>query len=500
MKYILLVFSFIFIVVSCHAQTTGRPDLWLRADSVSMSDSLWRDVSGNDLDANPHTSMLPPLSFGMNFNRCFEISPGDGFLIPFNDLTKSEAAAFIVYETTDSVEENGLWSLTLDTAGRIGLSSHRILNKHGSITYDTINRKNAVVNYLSQAWDNTDAFFSTDSESHSILSIGRADSMSFSGSISEFVFFNKHISDTSVMQWYSYLAVKYGITLFKSNYLDSKRRCIWNYDALPDYSLSIAGIGRDSVMGLSQKQTYFGSHHIVFGIGSLAENNELNTSTISDGDFILMGMDSSGISGMSSLYLSDGSEFAVTGKSIVQVTGTDPASYSTFLKLDFDMVGHAIPTIIIDRSGTGDYPLDAIEFVYPDDVDSMGNVFFYNLHWDTDGNGKDAFSIILESTDLLTDDIRSCAFDSNADEEKSSANSYRITPNPNNGEYEVEIVLSEISDVTVGISTSEGKLVRIFKGSGQAEYVFQDSRPSPGLYLIDIHSAIEHKVLKMIVQ
>lgn len=490
MKQLIILSLSMALVFSTIAQSFVSPTIWLRADSVDVTDALWRDISGHGNDAVPKLHAMPPMSFGMNFNRCFEISDDNAFEIVLENLMTRKADALIVYETTDSVVENGLWAFRVDSASRIGLTTHRILNQRGRITYDTLNRNCAAINYLAQSWN------STDSCGH-FLSVGEADSIPFSGRLSEYVFFNQHLDDTAVAQWFTYLAIKYGVTLYKSNYLDSKKQCVWNYSVQPDYSFSIAGIGRDSAMGLYQKQTFCCNRDIIFGLGSLADNNEDNHSVMADGDFVIIGMDSNGTRYHSTLYLSDGREFPATSRSLVQVTGSNTSQHSTFLRLDAVLFDNATPVIAIDRSGSGEYPLDQTELIYPDVTDSNGYVFFSNLHWDTDGNGTDAFCIIVDPIDTTVYGTRSLA---SKDNDFQSSNSYLLTPNPNAGRYTLEISLSECSDVTVNVCTADGKVVGTHQGKGRSQYVFEGSQRTPGLYLIDIKSTDEHKILKMIVQ
>ncbi|WP_255573046.1 choice-of-anchor D domain-containing protein [Hanstruepera marina] len=116
----------------------------------------------------------------------------------------------------------------------------------------------------------------------------------------------------------SYLAIKYGITLgvngTSQDYVDSDGTVIWDVDtgtpAEDVFNYDIAGIGRDDVSDLYQKQSrsvnnatathvhpdlddnYRSQGVLTIGIGSIANTNNLNTSTdLEDKEYLIWGND-----------------------------------------------------------------------------------------------------------------------------------------------------------------------------------------------------------------
>ena len=497
MKNFFILLFMLITVGLCWAQAPIMPSLWLRADSTGVETNYWHDVSGNGFDVFPTSGLMSSTFSKMNFNRCFDLFENQQFTISSNALVTKEMEAIIVYETNDPTAENGLWSLLLDTTGRIGLTTHRILSEQGQIIYDTINSCKPVINYLSQSWE-------TPSSNLKTLRIGIADSVPFSGRLSEFILFDTRIADTVRTQWLSYLAIKNGTTLRRTNYLDSRRHCIWNYGEQYEHSASIVGIGRDDAMGLHQRHTYFADNRMVFGLGHPTDDSQDCSSILADGDFIIMGTDSCGMSVTSQLSLADGCTFKTIGQSVVQVTGSCPSQYGTYLQvaetpLSASPQNH-ICALLIDRSGTGAYPLEVVEMIYPDAIDTAGNLMFLDLHWDTDGSGTDAFCFVMHSIDSTFNFRSSASDDQESNSEKKFANQYRLSPNPNAGKYRLEIELAETSDVTVTVSTTTGKIIRTMSGQGDKSYLFEGNETTPGLYLFDIRSSLEYKTLKMIVQ
>ncbi|MBY0425315.1 MAG: hypothetical protein K2Q22_06740, partial [Cytophagales bacterium] len=117
----------------------------------------------------------------------------------------------------------------------------------------------------------------------------------FNGQLSEMILVNKTVSGFEQKKIESYLAIKYGITLSQvtpTNYIASNGSVIWDATAAGTYSSNIAGVGRDDISGLLQKQSKSNSptEILTIGLGTIAGSNALNTSSISsDLSFMVWG-------------------------------------------------------------------------------------------------------------------------------------------------------------------------------------------------------------------
>ena len=497
-----------------------HPIVWLRADSAVLNAPSWHDVSGNGLDATPSSGSMPAAFSRMNFNKCFEVGGTETFTLPLGINGSRQSDVVVVYETYDTADENALWQIRLDTARRIGQTTRRILNDNGQITYDTANRLKPVVNYLAQSWRSPEVCAPT-------LTLCTADSLPLNGRIAEALYFDHRISDTAVIQWISYLAVKYGVTLAQTDYLDSRRNVIWDYTHYPGYCASIAGIGRDDSTGLYQKQTYYADGHIIIGIAeppyyggsTLTGNNEDNPAFIADGDFILFGCRDA-MHCVSTVYAQDGSIYEAIGRSMAQVTG-DAHTYGTFVLLDTAVKTERAPSLqyapvlLIDRSGTGDFPAGETEQVQSIGTDTLGHYVYGNVHWDIDRSGRDFFCFAVAMPDttgtpkaLAVNGSGNSASENNADGKGVRSNGqlsqpeaacYRLHPNPNHGRFVVEAEYPGVQDVTVTVYDADGKLLLTMTGKGQRGYHFEGRVRTAGQYLIDIASPSERKTLKMVV-
>ncbi len=112
------------------------------------------------------------------------------------------------------------------------------------------------------------------------------------GDIAEIIVYDRSISGTERNQIFSYLALKYGVTLH-IDLLSSTPTTVWNATANSSYDNAVFGLGRDDASGLSITQ----SNSILTGSGdgtgqSGAGNIVLsNPSSLDNGDYLVIGND-----------------------------------------------------------------------------------------------------------------------------------------------------------------------------------------------------------------
>lgn len=132
--------------------------------------------------------------------------------------------------------------------------------------------------------------------------IGRSQAFrgSLDGRVGEIITFSSRVSDIQRSNVQSYLAIKYGITLgvngTSMNYTNSDGNTIWNTNtgvpANDVFNFDIAGIGRDDLSKLSQKQskTVNTNDDITIGLNDIAVTNTANTNTFdTDKKFLVWG-------------------------------------------------------------------------------------------------------------------------------------------------------------------------------------------------------------------
>ncbi len=120
----------------------------------------------------------------------------------------------------------------------------------------------------------------------------------YAGNISEVIGFTSRLSDADNQKVQSYLAIKYGITYMNdanttaNNYVNSTGAVVWDATANASFNNNIAGIARDAVGGINQKQSKsinLGQQLLIGNGTSLADNNLLNPNSMSNGQYLIWG-------------------------------------------------------------------------------------------------------------------------------------------------------------------------------------------------------------------
>lgn len=129
--------------------------------------------------------------------------------------------------------------------------------------------------------------------------IGRSEGWkaTLDGRVAEIITFSSRKNDASERNRIeSYLAIKYGITLgvngTSQNYVNSDGTVIWNTTTNSGFNYNIAGIGRDDLSKLNQKQSRSvnATSDVAVGLGELATTNNANASTFSTNkDYLVWG-------------------------------------------------------------------------------------------------------------------------------------------------------------------------------------------------------------------
>ena len=505
-----------------------RPLLWVRADSLDISQNYWRDISGHQNHLYSFSDEMPAASELTNFNVSIPLTTENYFTHPTLHLSKNHITVMVVYQVEDSIEEQAVWGVFLSQNKRVGLSSQCILSEKSNFKYTEENRQAPVINSLEQAWKK---HIQNDTISAN-FTLGFVDSLPFQGKIAECLFFEERLPDSVLVQYISYLAIKYGATLYQTNYLNSRGEVIWNYTDNPLYSCSITGIGKDSGFGLNQKQTYMSNEQVVMGLGSYSTTNEAHPAQIEEGDCLIWGFDSLLLDKSGTLYWENGEVLTIYGNGMLQATGQAITQEPVFIQVDAsgwegDLSKYLL---LIDRSGHGDFQSLYTDIYEPVFVDTNQVMYFTDVYWDRDQSGFDrfCFAVTVEDSSVLFEDVQPILSEEGKEKkeemmanlakvnnekkseqsqsipkssiQKENGNHYALYPNPTSGNYTLEVNYDKISDISVRIYNPNGKLLDTKDGKSLKEYRFNGHLPTTGQYLIEITGGGEHKTFKLIVQ
>lgn len=115
----------------------------------------------------------------------------------------------------------------------------------------------------------------------------------FYGYIPEYIYFDRALTKNEAIRVASYLALKFGITLSNTDYLDSKNQKFWNKQNNTHFPYRIFGVGKDVLSDLyqSQAESRHAQDYLVFGLESILPKNDFSIvdGFFNDREFIMMG-------------------------------------------------------------------------------------------------------------------------------------------------------------------------------------------------------------------
>ncbi|HEU4496100.1 MAG TPA: T9SS type A sorting domain-containing protein, partial [Flavobacterium sp.] len=231
------------------------------------------------------------------------------------------------------------------------------------------------------------------------------DAKSFYGNFPEFISFPFELTANQRNRVDSYLALKYGLTLAKSeSYRSSKNVVFWKSANNSLFSNRIFGFGRDDISGLNQLQSEstHEKNYLVAAVGKILENNTVKQqdANIENYDFIVFGDNgekpkishelANGIKRIGRIWLS-------------QSTGNYTAKYDIHFKLNLEgelrekLAGDPGQKIwlirdrFVNNQQESDFQSQAVDY-YPTYQILGEYALFRNIYFDPDSNAHDQFT------------------------------------------------------------------------------------------------------------
>ncbi|MDG1518832.1 MAG: hypothetical protein P8Q42_12470, partial [Flavobacteriales bacterium] len=315
--------------------------LWLKADAGTstttdaVSMSTWTDQSTNAYSASGYSAGGKYYENGINFNPTitfdgnndyYTISDGiigdginidDAFVYYVGTFDDANSKMSVFHEScNDAVNgnNNSYWKFQREAdgdiwygKGRAGSSYSSVFDDWGGVssqpylwtavaasntstpqgTNKYITRNDNLIlanNGTSNAEGNGGDFY---------IGANNAGNDDFDGNISELIIYEGVSSATDEDKIQSYLALKYGITMGTTastfSYLSADGTTIWAGNAT--FQNGVAGIGRDDLSGLHQKQSKSVNYDAIVTMSTqaIAADNDANTTSLDDGEFLMWG-------------------------------------------------------------------------------------------------------------------------------------------------------------------------------------------------------------------
>ena len=304
--------------------------LWLRAEGYTGG-ATWTDNSGNARNATKSGTVTTTTLYnfqnvptGLNASNYFSVAhhnnlntnngaisviavglPGGGTYSPFVSKTADETwPNGWVLATSDPMSHLGFTTGNWDGVGTTNVAKQTAVST--TIPYIASGFGNgAGTNQVSVCNNGTTVATNTSTKTSSNvpLRVGHdGDVYHFGGgNIAEVIMYNADQSAVNRQRIWSYLAVKYGITLNNggTNYLNSAGTAVWNTATNTGYNNNIVGIGRDNTSGLHQRQSTSingGLQPVIANGTSLFSLHTSATAIGTDQSFLIAGSDNGALS------------------------------------------------------------------------------------------------------------------------------------------------------------------------------------------------------------
>lgn len=391
-------------MIICYAASYGQKSVL--HFSPDKFDSALMVSFGNSKNVQSADSLSISL---INYNPAFRFDGEDDYL-EYNGKIKdiSNATVFTIFRSeNDTVKETEVWGMYGEDSA-LGLTTKTIVSSKMQSGYEGVIPGSVVLHVFTETNSSNN---NNNGNPNSILNVGVIKKASanryFKGEIGEIIAFDKRLKGDNRAIVESTLALRYGITLNRGeDYKLAKNRIVWNADENTDYSFNITGIGRDNSADLYQKQSTSSNEPglLIIGVDSIVKSNTENNGKIKNRQFLVWGDNNA--------PLREGKDNNPEGKVpmlqrkwLMKATGNKSDEINTQLVIDANKLFGGLGakedySLIIDRSGNGDFETQDCSYISPSELSAEGILKFDNILWDVDGSGKDVFSISLKK-DLL---------------------------------------------------------------------------------------------------
>lgn len=291
---------------------------WYKADGAGNTNSQWNDVSGLSFNMAQATGAKQPAltTSQLNYNPAYVFDgTDDAFSMPTQGVGASNTmTAFYSASLTDPSggyrylsefgDDTPSISVNNGKPNLYGRGTSPVATEYSTIealspriysfvSPTTAGTRIVGVNNKEETGTFTGGYTTSTGGSGNMFGAPNVSSgKSFKGPIGEAMYFNKQLTQPERQRINSYLAIKYGVTLFQGTsgtaYLASNNTTIWPADAT--YKNAVTGIGRDDSSTLNQKQSMNVDDIVAVGRGDIATTNQTNANTFAaDRTFLTWG-------------------------------------------------------------------------------------------------------------------------------------------------------------------------------------------------------------------
>ncbi|WP_258105034.1 T9SS type A sorting domain-containing protein [Marinoscillum sp. MHG1-6] len=361
------------------------PKIWLKADDLSKSNTFWESNSSslNGTISGGEGLLLDTI----NYHQALVFNNNLGVEIPYNLDSTSELTVFTIFQR-ESDQESVIWSTKNTISRNIFQTTSKSLGPDSIYDDYDILKEIPVSNTLFQRWEKAEELSTAAS-----LVFGAADTSSeysgFNGLLAEFILFDRALSFLERVQVETYLALKYGVSKTRGNYVSSSEQLLWNLRNDPTYNNQIIGVGKDSQFGLDQPRTY--SHSDTSRFFELSVDLE-HQAHLPENNFIVAGNNGKGLE-LDEPEKQTGLIF-LSRKWVVKATGPVIQNIGSTLQFDFNQIPGSPDDywLAVNQNGPETNP-DSFQYIKADSVSPSGIVRYSDINWDG-ATGDGSFALV----------------------------------------------------------------------------------------------------------
>jgi hypothetical protein len=369
------------------------PVVWLRADSTGNLSGFWKNVTGQGHDASIFGQPVH-LNSSLNYNPAFRFNGfNDSLNIPCNVDSLAAVTVMAVFQPADTVE-TGVWGAGNATAHKMMMTTRRVTGPDSSVDNIGSTGNFALLSTVIQNWPSGSPL----SENAYLLfgSTGTQNNIpSFKGTIAELLVFDRSLDVLTQIQYETYLAIKYGIPLTRGNYVTARETVLWNADKNQNFGYRMTGLGREDFFSLYQKQAVSAvdpDSLLAISTGKFMLTNAANTDSIANGNYLVWGDNNKSL-GVSAT--ADGQLQLVNRQWLMNASGQTASQLNTTVRLNRQSLGKSSYWLVVNPGAYAGFPVDSLNYYFPDSVTADGKVIYKNVIWDRDQSGNDLFGFAI---------------------------------------------------------------------------------------------------------
>jgi len=370
--------------------TADYPAVWLRADSTGSVAGFWKDATGQGHHASIFGQPVH-LNSSINYNPAFRFNGfNDSLAIPCNVDSMAAVTIMAVFQPADTAEA-GVWGAGNATAHKMMMTTRRVNGPNG-VDSIAITSPYALLSTVIQNWP---AGSLLSGNAYLLFGSTQNNIPAFKGTIAELLVFDRSLDVLTQIQYETYLAIKYGIPLTKGNYVSAGETVLWNADKNAAFGYRMAGLGREDLFALHQKQATSAIDAdglLAISNGTFKLTNATNTDSIANGNYLVWGDNNK------SLDLSataDGELKMINRQWLMNASGQTASQLNTSVRLNQQRLASGNHWLVVNPGAYAAFPADSLNYYFPDSVTADGKVIFKNVKWDSDQSGNDLFGFAI---------------------------------------------------------------------------------------------------------